>query len=130
MNHSHQRDLILNYLKSTTSHPTADTVYQNVKLIEPDISLGTVYRNLKLLSDNKIIQRLHMDDGIDHYDANIEFHNHLYCNNCGNVYDIEMELASSFNKSIESFKKKYSGSVNGYMIYLYGICENCQNKIN
>lgn len=40
MNHSHQRDLILNYLKSTTSHPTADTVYQNVKLIEPDISLG------------------------------------------------------------------------------------------
>ena len=31
MNHSKQRDVIMEYLKSTVSHPTADEVYKNVK---------------------------------------------------------------------------------------------------
>ena len=46
---SKQRDAIVNYLRSTKEHPTADTIYMNVKKEIPNISLGTVYRNLNLL---------------------------------------------------------------------------------
>ena len=63
--YSKQREMIMEYLKSTTAHPTAETVYMNVRSTNPKLSLGTVYRNLKLLSEAGEIQRLSCGDGID-----------------------------------------------------------------
>ena len=51
LKYSRQREAIKSYLASTTSHPTADTVYMHVRDEFPNISLGTVYRNLNLLTD-------------------------------------------------------------------------------
>ena len=48
---SRQRQAIMDYLCSTKEHPTAETVYTNVRLNYPNVSLGTVYRNLNLLAD-------------------------------------------------------------------------------
>ena len=46
LKYSRQRESIKEFLRSRTDHPTADVVYENMKLIYPNISLGTVYRNL------------------------------------------------------------------------------------
>ena len=42
--YSRQRESIVNFLASRTDHPTAETIYQNIKKEFPNISLGTVYR--------------------------------------------------------------------------------------
>lgn len=47
--YSRQRESIVNFLASRTDHPTAETIYQNIKKEFPNISLGTVYRNLPCL---------------------------------------------------------------------------------
>ena len=47
--HSKQREAIMAFLKTRYDHPTADTVYMNIRQEFPNISLGTVYRNLSLL---------------------------------------------------------------------------------
>ncbi|MBQ1935230.1 MAG: transcriptional repressor, partial [Clostridia bacterium] len=52
--HSKQRDAIVQVLKNTKSHPTADWVYEEVRKQIPNISLGTVYRNLAKLSDDSL----------------------------------------------------------------------------
>ena len=52
LKYSRQREAVLAYLQSTKSHPTADTVYRNIRKQFPRISLGTVYRNLNLLADS------------------------------------------------------------------------------
>lgn len=49
--HSRQRELIKSFLETRKDHPTADTVYRNVRNQNPRISLGTVYRNLTLLAE-------------------------------------------------------------------------------
>ena len=49
--YSRQRESIVNFLASRTDHPTAETIYQNIKKEFPNISLGTVYRNLSLLEE-------------------------------------------------------------------------------
>lgn len=74
---SRQRQAIMDYLMSTTEHPTADTIYANVKEQYPNISLGTVYRNLNLLADEGQILRLSCGDGSDHFDGTIEPHYHF-----------------------------------------------------
>ena len=44
--HSRQRECIKEFLTNRFDHPTAETVYLNVKKEFPNISLGTVYRDL------------------------------------------------------------------------------------
>jgi len=53
-----QRELILNAVSSTRSHPTADEVYRQVRRRLPHISLGTVYRNLEVLAEAGLLRRL------------------------------------------------------------------------
>ena len=43
-----KRNAILHCLRSTTSHPSAEALYQLLQKEHPDISLATVYRNLAL----------------------------------------------------------------------------------
>ena len=51
LKYSRQRESIKEFLRTRKDHPTADVVYENMKLIYPNISLGTVYRKLSLLAD-------------------------------------------------------------------------------
>ena len=69
LKHSRQREMIKEFLISRKDHPSADVVYHNVRLQNPNISLGTVYRNLTLLAQIGEIQRLRVGDGIDRFDA-------------------------------------------------------------
>ena len=52
-----------------TDHPTADTVYLNIRQAFPNISLGTVYRNLNLLSEMGEIMKITTDGGADRFDG-------------------------------------------------------------
>ena len=69
---SKQRESIKKFLISRYDHPTAETVYMNIKEEFPNISLGTVYRNLSLLADIGEIQKLSTGIGPDRFDGNPE----------------------------------------------------------
>lgn len=128
MNHSRQRDLILEYLKSTKSHPTAEDVYTAVREKEPEISLGTVYRNLKQLSNNKIIVRLNMENGIDHFDADTSAHCHFYCTECNRVLDLDMTMPASVQRFVDIADSISDGKVEGCTMYFHGKCRECLKK--
>ena len=61
-NYSKQREAILQVLKNSKAHPTANQVYEEVRKIIPNISLGTVYRNLSELGGSGEILCLHVAD--------------------------------------------------------------------
>ncbi len=120
--YSKQREMIMEYLKSTTAHPTAETVYMNVRSANPKLSLGTVYRNLKLLSEAGEIQRLSCGDGIDRFDATVAPHCHFLCDRCGSVQDVDMPPLDELEiKAAE----KLDGEIHGHQVYFYGLCEKC-----
>jgi Fur family peroxide stress response transcriptional regulator len=50
-----QKEAILRILKDTRSHPTADSIYEEVRKEIPHISKGTVYRNLRILQESGCI---------------------------------------------------------------------------
>ena len=80
---SKQRESIKKFLISRYDHPTAETVYMNIKEEFPNISLGTVYRNLSLLADIGEIQKLSTGIGPDRFDGNPKPHYHFICKECG-----------------------------------------------
>lgn len=122
LRHSRQRDSILNFLSTRKDHPTADTVYMNVRRDFPNISLGTVYRNLTLLADMGDILRLRLGDGVDHFDYDTSPHYHFICSSCGSVIDLNMAELDSI---LDVAQRNFDGKIIGHMTYFYGLCNNC-----
>lgn len=125
LKYSRQREAVLNYLRSTTSHPTAENVYLTIRNEFPKISLGTVYRNLNLLADHGEILRISCGDGVEHFDAAIEPHNHFICRECGKILDLKIKSMDVIDREAE---KGCSGKIEGHELYFYGTCNQCLSK--
>ncbi len=63
--HSRKRDAILECLRCTTSHPTAEWVYNQLKPTIPDLSLATVYRNLAMFKAEGTIDSVGVYNGLE-----------------------------------------------------------------
>lgn len=122
---SKQRDAILNFLATRYDHPTAETVYLNIKEEFPNISLGTVYRNLNLLSDIGEIQKISSGVGPDRFDANTNPHYHFLCKKCGSVSDLKLEGLDHIDVLAG---QNFDGKIEGHVTYFYGQCPCCLNK--
>lgn len=122
---SRQRDAIMEYLHSTTSHPTAETVYENVREQMPNISLGTVYRNLNMLAESGDILRLSCGGTCDRYDGNPMQHYHFLCRECGNVSDLEMSGLDHIDVIAGA---GFGGIIEGHFAYFFGCCPECAKK--
>jgi Fur family peroxide stress response transcriptional regulator len=120
--YSRQREAIKEYLMHTKDHPTADTIYMNIREEYPNISLGTVYRNLNLLVDTGEIIRISGMDGSDRYDGNIERHYHFLCRKCHRVLDLDMDSIEQIN---EIANRNFPGKVEGHVVHFYGVCDEC-----
>jgi len=123
MRFSKQRDLILNIVQDTRTHPTADYVYEKARKELPNVSLGTVYRNLGQLVENNQLKSLNIDGSI-HYDAFLDDHQHFQCKTCNRVYDIDIN-AEDFVSQVES---KTNHIIDRCQIHLVGICKDCNNN--
>ena len=124
MRYSKQRQLILETLKQSPIHPTAEQIYEQVKIEMPSISLGTVYRNLSLLVDKKEIRRFESPGEVStRYDGRNDDHSHLVCNVCNKVYDINVETFQHLDDTLNNLT---GFVVEEHDIVLKGICRECQ----
>lgn len=125
LKYSRQRESIKEYLMSTNSHPTADTVYMHVRKEFPNISLGTVYRNLNLLAEIGEAVKITTPDGGDRFDGNTAPHYHFFCSHCGSVLDMAMENLDSINALAG---EHFDGEIESHNITFYGRCGDCVKK--
>ena len=66
--YSPKREAILQCLRSTTCHPSAEWLYTQLKPQIPNLSLATVYRNLARFRSEGRVQVVGCVDGEDRYD--------------------------------------------------------------
>ena len=122
---SQQRERILEILKETKSHPTADWIYMRLKEEIPELSLGTVYRNLKVLMEQGLIQKLPFGSTFDRFEAKIAPHYHLVCEKCGLVEDFEMPQYAAINSQAE---KMSAFKISRHRIDFFGLCGKCRKE--
>ena len=127
-NYSKQREEILEVLKKSYDHPTAEQIYERVKEEGSTSSKGTVYRNLNVLVENSLILKIPTQDGADRYDYVRKKHNHVICKNCGIVYDFEYEFDLKPIKDTIIKQTKTEPFLE--TVIVYGICDNCIKKQN
>ena len=125
LKYSRQRESIKEFLNSTYDHPTADTVYLNVKEEFPNISLGTVYRNLNLLADLGEALKISTSIGGDRFDGHTHPHYHFCCTCCGKVLDLDLDQLTYVN---EEANKNFDGIIENHSMMFYGTCSDCTKK--
>ena len=124
--YSKQRECILNALRNTKSHPSANMVYDMVRREIPNISLGTVYRNLsELVAEGEVI-KIDAGDGMEHYDGYNKPHYHMFCKGCKSVSDIEIEYSAGMDAAAE---QKSGAEIEYHNVVFMGTCKTCK-KIN
>jgi len=107
-------------------HPTATEVYEKIREVYPQISLGTVYRNLSAMTDEGEILRLSFPDAPDRFDPNAHEHYHIACSRCGRIFDtdntIPPELIARLDRAVESCT---GVKVQDRRMMFKGICPAC-----
>jgi Fur family peroxide stress response transcriptional regulator len=119
-----QRQVILQFLKETEEHPTAEQVYQKIGEQFPGISLATVYNTLNMLKELGVIREMSYGDMSSRYDGNDTEHAHLVCESCNHVIDImcpPQEMLATPDIAQHGFK------IHSYRLEYYGACPACQS---
>ena len=121
--HFRKRDAILEYLRATDAHPSAETVYAGLKQQIPDLSLGTVYRNLALFKQQGLAVSLGTVGGVERFDGNTTPHVHFICGQCGCVRDRPgMQIPGELTAAAAS---EAHASVSACQLTFTGTCNTC-----
>lgn len=124
--YSKKRAAILDAIRQTDCHPSAEWVYQTLKPLHPDLSLGTVYRNLIFFQNTGALQSVGVVKGQERFDANITPHSHFVCSCCGAVIDLDqIGLDSEIDRKI---CEQYGFTVNRHELTFYGTCHTCMHE--
>ena len=118
-----QRLAICKFIFSRKDHPTAEQIYQELRIEYPMISLGTIYKTLHLLKELGLIQELGFNEGSIRYDSDMELHINMLCSKCGKIYDYKAENVEKLWSAIISdlgIKPK------GQSIDIYYECDDCK----
>ncbi|MCX8043792.1 MAG: transcriptional repressor [Desulfobacterota bacterium] len=125
---THQREIILQKLRSVTTHPTADEMYEMVRQHLPHISIATVYRNLEWLANNGYAQKIEVGGRQKRFDGTTQPHYHVRCLTCGRVDDVHIPVAP-IAEGLKSRAEEYTGYViTGHSIEFTGYCSSCRHN--
>jgi Fe2+ or Zn2+ uptake regulation protein len=120
-----QRELILDIVRSTMDHPTAEWVFRQARRRLPRISLATVYRNLKELAGEGAIREMHAGGESARFDGNTGRHYHIRCVACGRVNDLPISVDEQLEQAA-GLAMNYR--ILGHEVEVRGVCPGCQSK--
>ena len=121
--HFRKRDAILDYLKQSKAHPSAETIYTDLKPQISDLAIGTVYRNLTLFRQQGLISSIATGSGVERFDANTKPHVHFICSDCDAVIDLdEMQIPASLQAAATEC---CGGRADTCQLSFTGLCRNC-----
>jgi Fur family ferric uptake transcriptional regulator len=116
--------VVLETVRSTFEHPTAEWIFRRARKRLPRVGLGTIYRNLKALVDEGLIREVRSADEAVRYDGNIGEHYHIRCISCGRVSDLPV----SVDRGIEQRAHHATNyAIVGHEVEVHGVCPGCQS---
>lgn len=121
--YSRQREAIRKQVSNRKDHPTAETLYSELKADYPELSLATVYRNLGQLVEWGEVARID-SYGAARFDWVVEPHSHFFCRGCGCVVD----MPEADDKLPRDIIGNFDGIIESSASNFFGLCKECKEK--
>ncbi len=117
-----QRSAVLQVIRESELHLTANEVFEDARRTLPGISFATVYNSLRYLREEKLIGEVRFGNDSTRYDRNLTRHDHAICNKCGKLVDLDLSIPNSLIKEAAELSKFKAGSIE---LTLHGLCPDC-----
>lgn len=115
-------------LENKDKHLSAEEVYHLAKQEVPGVGRATVYRTLDLYLLFDIVCSMDFGDGRRRYefcggDTAGRRHDHLICNLCGKIIEVNGDFPDTLKRSIY---REHKFKVEDHQLKVFGICEGCR----
>jgi Fe2+ or Zn2+ uptake regulation protein len=121
---SFQRIKVLEYLYNNQHHPNADQIYKDLQNAVPTLSKATIYNTLNLFIKAGLVKVLTIEDKETRYDVITETHGHFKCEECGTIFNFEINADLMAADQLMGFK------VVDRNVYFKGVCSKCLLDMN
>lgn len=119
-----QRLVVLEVVKKSGRHLTAEEVHAAILPQHPYINIATVYRTLQWLQDIGRVAPIAIGSGPLHYEyVHGETHHHLVCLTCGYEQEIGDDILDALKKQL---RERYAFVAQLNHLALPGHCAACQ----
>jgi len=119
-----QRRLILEVVRATDAHPTAEWVHAAVRRRRPRVGLATVYRNLRLLVRHGLLAEIQAGPSI-RFDARVPPHHHFTCAHCRRIFDLDEPVDPGLDARVAA---RTGFRVSHHRIEFHGLCGRCATR--
>ena len=105
---------------------SAQEIFDRLRAEGASVGIASVYRILDLLTEQQLVQRIDIGDGVMRFEpapAGDAHHHHLVCSDCGKVEPFADERLERALRAVEE-KTGYSNA--GHDVLLRGECRDCR----
>ena len=117
-----QRQAVVQVIRDSHEHLTANEVFENARRLLPGISFATVYNSLRYLKNEGLIGEVRFGMDATRYDRNLTRHDHAICNNCGKLVDLDLHIPNGLLREAAERSKFEAESIE---LTLRGLCPEC-----
>jgi Fe2+ or Zn2+ uptake regulation protein len=117
-----QRQAVLQVIRESDEHLTANEVFEDARRVLPGISFATVYNSLRYLKNEGLIGEVRFGTDATRYDRKLSRHDHALCNKCGKLVDLELSIPAELLEEASTLSKFQAESIE---VTLRGLCPEC-----
>ncbi len=118
---------ILDILEKSGGHITSAELLSLVEQRDPSIGRASVFRTLDLMIKLGIVWTSVQGGSTVHYMLMPGgHHHHIICTNCDKLIEFD---DCRLGALISSLEREYGVHVEGHLLELYGLCQDCQDAI-
>ena len=117
------RVMLLATLEQDRSHPSAEQLYETLRLDYPSLSLSTVYQTIDVFIRTGLCRRVSNAGDRLRVDGTPEDHDHAICRICGTIFDIDQQLCP---RPAPPAHLPRGLTVTGLRVTYEVICSTCQ----
>ena len=117
--------LVLQHLGSQQCCLGAKEIHEDLRRHGRTVGLASVYRMLDALSEQALVQRVDVGDGVVRYEParRADHHHHFVCEECGKV---EPFSDRSLERALEAVEERSGYSIAGHEVVVRGACADCR----
>lgn len=125
LNLTSQRKAVYDIVCQSHDHPTAAEVMNRLVAQGHSLAYGTVYNSLRYLSDKHMIQELKLGESASRYDARMDDHQHILCENCGKVDEVLTHVPVDWMAAVS---QETGYTISHAHVVFGGLCHSCKSN--